>query len=179
MTRRLLPVLALLLALALGVAACGSDDEESGGGSAETPEALPQGGVDDVRVQGAEDLSAKPAIKLPDRLPPAALEQADLVVGKGRPARKGDQLSVQYVGLSWSTAEQFDASWDRGGKPFDFELGGGDVIPGWDEGVAGMRAGGRRVLVVPPDKGYGAQGQPPTIAPNETLVFVIDLKTVK
>ncbi len=176
---RLFALFVLLFALALGGVACGSDDEESGGGSDEAPASLPQGGVDDVRVQGADDLTAKPAVKIPDRLPPAELEQADLVVGKGRAARKGDQLSVQYVGLAWSTAEQFDASWDSGAKPFDLELGAGNVIPGWDEGVAGMRVGGRRVLVVPPDKGYGAQGQPPSIGPNETLVFVIDLKSAK
>jgi peptidylprolyl isomerase len=82
---------------------------------------------------------------------------------------------MQYVGVSWSTGEQFDASWDRGGQPFQFPLGGGQVIAGWDDGIPGMKVGGRRILVIPPDKGYGAAGAGPDIAPNETLVFVVDL----
>ena len=82
---------------------------------------------------------------------------------------------MQYVGASWSTGQQFDASWD-GGEPFTFELGAGGVIPGWDEGLVGMRKGGRRLLVIPAAKGYGPQGQPPDIGPNETLIFVVDLE---
>ena len=82
---------------------------------------------------------------------------------------------MQYVGISWSTGKQFDASWDRGAQPFQFPLGQGQVISGWDEGIPGMKVGGRRILVIPPDQGYGAAGAPPDIAPNETLVFVVDL----
>ena len=85
-------------------------------------------------------------------------------------------MSVQYVGVSYSTGEQFDASWDRG-EPFQFQLGAQMVIAGWDQGVVGMREGGRRMLVIPPDLGYGATGQG-SIAPNETLIFVIDLEKV-
>jgi peptidylprolyl isomerase len=85
---------------------------------------------------------------------------------------------VQYVGVSHSNGEQFDASWDRGGEPFTFTLGSGQVIPGWDEGVQGMKVGGRRKLVIPPDLAYGETGQPP-IGPNETLIFVIDLEDVQ
>ncbi|MDP9294380.1 MAG: FKBP-type peptidyl-prolyl cis-trans isomerase, partial [Actinomycetota bacterium] len=81
---------------------------------------------------------------------------------------------VQYVGVSFSTGEQFDASWDAG-QPFSFPLGTGQVIPGWDKGVAGMRVGGRRKLTIPPDQAYGTAGSPPSIGPNETLVFVIDM----
>jgi peptidylprolyl isomerase len=87
-------------------------------------------------------------------------------------------VSVQYVGVNFSNGQQFDASWDSG-QPFEFPLGGGSVIPGWDQGVEGMKVGGRRELIIPPDLGYGAQGQPPDIPPNETLVFVIDLLDVK
>jgi peptidylprolyl isomerase len=85
---------------------------------------------------------------------------------------------VKYTGVSWSTGKQFDSNWDPGRKPFGFRLGAGMVIPGWDQGLINMRVGGRRELVIPPSLAYGAQGQPPVIAPNETLVFVIDLKKV-
>jgi peptidylprolyl isomerase len=81
---------------------------------------------------------------------------------------------VQYVGVSWSTGREFDASWDRGGRPFSFPVGAGRVIAGWDQGVTGMRAGGRRLLVIPPDLGYGDRGAGDVIAPGETLVFVVD-----
>ena len=83
-------------------------------------------------------------------------------------------MTVQYVGVTFSTGEQFDASWDSG-QPFSFQLGGGQVIPGWDRGLKGMRKGGRRELTIPPTLAYGAQGSPPAIGPNETLVFVVDL----
>ena len=88
----------------------------------------------------------------------------------------GDSASVQYVGVSWSTGREFDASWDRGAQPFSFPVGAGRVIAGWDRGVVGMRAGGRRLLVIPPDLAYGAQSPDPSIAPNETLIFVVDLE---
>ena len=87
------------------------------------------------------------------------------------------QRPVQYVGVAQSTGKQFDASWDRG-QAFDFPLGQGEVIPGWDEGIVGMKVGGRRQLTIPPDQAYGAQGAPPDIGPNETLVFVVDLKKI-
>ena len=83
------------------------------------------------------------------------------------------------MGVSWSTGQQFDSSWDRGKQPFKFKLGAGMVIPGWDQGLVGMRQGGRRELVIPPNLAYGPQGQPPSIGPNETLIFVIDLQKVK
>ena len=100
-------------------------------------------------------------------------------MGKGPAAKAGDTVDVQYVGVSQSTGKQFDASWDRGSEPFSFPLGQGQVIPGWDEGLVGMKVGGRRELIIPPDMGYGAQGAPPDIAPNETLVFVVDMKAIK
>ena len=85
---------------------------------------------------------------------------------------------MQYVGDSWSTGETFDASWDRGAEPLEFPLGAGQVIPGWDQGIQGMKEGGRRLIVIPPDLAYGPQGSPPVIGPNETLVFVVDLEKV-
>ena len=109
----------------------------------------------------------------PSGKPPRKLKAEDIVKGKGKAAKPGDALTVQYVGVSFSTGEQFDASWDSG-QPFDFQLGARMVIPGWDRGLVGIRTGGRRQLTIPPDLAYGAQGSPPAIGPNETLVFVID-----
>ena len=119
----------------------------------------------------------KPAVVLPATAP-ATLQVSDLIVGSGATATIGSHVTVQYVGVSFTTKQQFDASWDRG-QPFDFVLGKGDVIPGWEQGIGGMKVGGRRQLVIPPDLGYGAQGQPPAIAPNDTLVFVVDLVNVR
>ena len=116
----------------------------------------------------------KPDVTIPDGLPPSTLEVEDLTVGDGKEAVPGSNVSVQYVGVSYSTRRQFDASWDRG-RPFSFRLGAGQVIRGWDEGVAGMRVGGRRRLVIPPDLAYGSRGAGGAIGPNETLVFVVDL----
>jgi peptidylprolyl isomerase len=123
------------------------------------------------------DLSSKPTVEIPAGPPPAELVIEDLVVGDGKEATKGSRPSMQYVGHSWSTGKQFDASWDRG-QPFAFELGVGQVIGGWDQGVQGMKVGGRRRLTIPPHLGYGARGAGGAIGPNETLVFVVDLLNV-
>ena len=121
--------------------------------------------------------ATKPKVEVPSGDPPKTLEKKDLKVGSGDEALAGQTVTVHYVGVSFSTKKQFDASWD-GGDPFTFPLGAGRVIPGWDQGVPGMKVGGRRQLVIPPDLAYGAQGYPPDIAPNETLVFVVDLVSV-
>lgn len=109
--------------------------------------------------------------------PPTELEAIDLVVGDGSEAVAGRAVSVHYVGVSWSTGKQFDASWDRN-ESFDFGLGAGQVIPGWDQGVQGMKVGGRRELRIPAHLGYGSRGAGGVIAPNETLIFVVDLLAV-
>ncbi len=119
----------------------------------------------------------KPIITVPDTAAPAELVIDDLVVGEGTEAVKGANVIVHYVGVAWSTGQQFDASWDRN-DPFDFRLGGGQVIAGWDEGVAGMRIGGRRQLTIPPHKGYGGRGAGGLIKGGETLIFVVDLLNV-
>ena len=124
------------------------------------------------------DTSVKPEIEVPDEPAPAQLASEDIVEGDGATAAAGDQLTVQYVGVDYETGEQFDASWDTG-QPFEFMLGAGNVIPGWDEGIEGMKVGGRRELTIPPDLAYGPQGQPPAIGPNATLVFVVDLLEVR
>lgn len=116
----------------------------------------------------------KPEITIPQEAPPTTLVLEDLEVGDGAEATAGLPVEVHYVGVSWSTGQQFDASWDRN-DTFGFRLGAGQVISGWDEGVAGMRLGGRRRITIPPEKGYGAGGAGGVIGPNETLVFVVDL----
>jgi peptidylprolyl isomerase len=110
----------------------------------------------------------------PGEAPPAELVIEDLEVGDGAEAASGQTVVVHYVGHGWSTRQQFDSSWDRG-DTFDFKLGAGQVIPGWDQGVAGMKVGGRRRLVIPPNLAYGRSGAGGVIGPNETLVFVVDL----
>ena len=113
----------------------------------------------------------------PGETPPAELELEDLVEGEGAEATSGHDVEVHYVGVAWSTRKQFDASWDRG-ETFRFGLGAGQVIRGWDEGVAGMKVGGRRKITIPPRLGYGAAGAGGVIKGGETLVFVVDLLDV-
>lgn len=116
----------------------------------------------------------KPVITIPDTDPPTELQIEDLELGNGAEAVSGKMVKVHYAGVAWSTRKEFDASWNRG-QPFSFGLGKGQVIRGWDEGVRGMREGGRRKLTIPPDMGYGARGAGGVIKGNETLVFVVDL----
>src|SRR5882672_5536409 len=122
--------------------------------------------------------SEKPDVSVPDGPPSYELELEDLTVGEGEEATPGRIVEVHYVGVSWQTGNQFDASWDRG-DTFKFGLGKGQVIAGWDQGVAGMKVGGRRRITIPPTLGYGKRGAPPVIKPDETLVFVVDLVAVR
>ena len=116
----------------------------------------------------------RPEIDKPEGDVPFELGIEDIVVGDGAEATKGTKVSVHYVGVAFSTGEEFDASWNRG-QPFEFKLGKGQVIPGWDAGVEGMKVGGRRKLVIPPHLGYGDRGAGRAIKPGETLIFVVDL----
>jgi peptidylprolyl isomerase len=121
----------------------------------------------------------RPQVDVPSDQPPSyQLEIEDLVEGDGDEARPGQVVEVHYVGVSWSTGREFDASWNRG-DTFKFGLGKGQVIQGWDQGVAGMKVGGRRRITIPPHLGYGKRGAGGVIAPDETLVFVVDLVGVR
>jgi peptidylprolyl isomerase len=175
--RRLLPCLLLLLLFA--PAACGGDDDDSGEPAAKpTAEKTSEEPSPSAQREALKDTSTKPVIPKPSGSPPRRLEKQDIVKGKGPAAKPGDTVTVQYVGVTFSTGDEFDASWDRG-QPFPVPLGAGQVIEGWDKGLVGIRKGGRRMLTIPPELAYGAEGYPPTIAPNETLVFVIDALDIK
>ncbi|SDT30081.1 FKBP-type peptidyl-prolyl cis-trans isomerase [Microlunatus soli] len=123
-------------------------------------------------------MTEKPEVDFPDGPPPADLQVTDLTVGDGAEATKGSTVSVHYVGVAYSTGDEFDASYNRG-TPLEFPLGAGYVISGWDQGVAGMKVGGRRQLVIPPHLGYGDRGAGGAIKGGETLIFVVDLVDVK
>ncbi len=187
--RSLLSARRLACALLTVVALVGSSGCGGGNEAADRPEPSPTQPTqpaqpevvrtESLRSLGVgKDTAEKPEFRPPSGSPPRNLQVYDVVPGEGAEATAGRPLSMQYVGKSFSTGGEFDASWDRG-EPFAFTLGAGEVIPGWDLGIEGMRAGGRRILVIPPQLGYGAQGSPPSIAPNETLVFVVDLKRVR
>jgi peptidylprolyl isomerase len=158
-------MLVISLCAALALAGCGGsgDSSSSSSTSAETTTSVKR---------------TKPKVVVPKGAAPKKLVSKELIKGTGAVAKPGDEVTVQYVGVDYKTGKQFDASWDRG-EPFTFTLGAGQVIPGWDKGVAGMKVGGRRELVIPPGLAYGSAGAPPAIAPNATLVFVIDLLGVK
>ncbi len=160
---------AAMAAMSLGVVACGDPVEE-------VDDELP------VPELAEADLDAKPPIApllVEDRGdPPDQLYAEDLAAGDGDTAIPGRILTVHFVGGLWSTGAEFDATWDRG-QPYTFPLGEGRVIPGWDQGLVGMREGGRRILIVPPDLGYGDRGAAAAIGPGETLVFVVDLLAVE
>ena len=173
-------ILRILSVAAVGILllGCGNDGGESAATDSSTeiptsieivPTPTPAGDVDNA------DLSVKPLVTIPPSSPPTELLIEDLVVGSGSPVGVGDFLIMDYVGVSYLTGLQFDASWDRG-SPFPFELGAGRVIQGWDQGIVGMSVGGRRSLTIPPELAYGENGSGSgSIGPNETLVFVVDL----
>ena len=126
---------------------------------------------------GTSAAQTKPVVAAKTGTPPTSLVSTDLVLGTGAVAAEGKTVSVQYVGVRFVDGKQFDASWDRG-QPFSFQLGAGRVIKGWDQGVAGMKVGGRRELVIPPALAYGNSGAGAEIKPGDTLVFVVDLLSV-
>lgn len=160
-------MLSLCLALAIAVAGCGGGSDSSS---------------DSTKSSSAEssltDTSKKPDVTVPTGISPEKFAYKDIVEGTGAAAKPGDKVTVQYVGVGFDSEKEFDSSWSRN-EPFSFTLGGGEVIKGWDQGVEGMKVGGRRELVIPGELAYGAAGSPPKIGPNETLIFVIDLLEVE
>jgi peptidylprolyl isomerase len=172
MSRRPL-ALTLTAALALAAAGCGSSDDNSSSTDSSAP-------AEQTSTQAAPATAKprpKPKVKVPGGQPPKKLVVKDLIPGTGAAAKAGDPITVNYIGVDFNGGKPFDNSYDRG-QPFPFQLGGGQVIPGWDRGLVGMKVGGRRQLTIPPNLAYGPQGQPPTIKPNETLVFVVDLLSI-
>ena len=132
------------------------------------------------RADEEDDVSelTRPDVTVPEGLAPTELVIEDQVVGDGAEAIAGSQIKAHYIGVAHSTRKQFDASWDRG-SPLEFRLGTGRVIKGWDDGIAGMRVGGRRRLTIPPHLAYGDRVAGAVIKPGETLVFVVDLVSVR
>ena len=189
----MIPVRPRLIAIALVAAAllasgCGDDD----GGSATTATTETQATTPTTPTAPAEpeaprarkvepsageaDIDSKPKVPRGKGDPPEELVVQDLIVGDGKRARSGDTVSVRYVGVLFENGKEFDSSWKNGGRQtFQFPLGGGQVIPGWDEGILGMREGGRRKLIIPSELAYGAQGFPPDIPANAALIFDVDL----
>ena len=123
------------------------------------------------------DTFEKPVVEVTSNAPPNELLIEDVLIGDGLECSAGQLISVDYVGVSWSNSAEFDSSWSRN-EVFTFQLGVGQVIEGWDEGCVGMKVGGRRKLVIPPDKAYGSQGAGGIIGPDETLIFVVDLRSI-
>ena len=166
---------ALLAGTAIAVTGCGGSEPTK---TADIPAApAPAAPPAPKASTNLKDTKSKPVVPRQKGKPPKELIVKDIVIGKGRAAKKGDKLSMQYVGVLFNGGEQFDASWDNG-SPFDFVLGQGKVIKGWDQGLLGIKPGGRRELIIPPKLAYGAQGQPPTIPGNAALVFIVDALSV-
>jgi peptidylprolyl isomerase len=169
-------VLLLTLAtVAVGVAACGGSSTAPGIVTA------PSGGDTATTVATTPTpppaIAKKPVVTVPKGPPPKQLVTKDLVVGTGKTAAAGQTVTVNYVGVLYDTGKEFDSSWSRN-QPFTTPLTEGSVIPGWVQGIPGMKVGGRRELIIPPALAYGTKGSPPTIPPNSTLVFVVDLLSV-
>ena len=163
---------------ALVIAGCGGPGgaEESPPTVADQPPEAAQTEEAPPEVTGA--LAEKPKVAKQSGPPPKEIVKKDLIKGKGQAAKSGDALTIQYLGVFYDSGKELDGSWDSG-EPIQFTLGSGEVIPGWDEGIVGMRVGGRRQLTIPPKKAYGEEGDPPDIPPNATLVFVVDLIDIR
>ena len=179
--RSLASILALCIALA--VAGCGGDDSTTESTEATQTTATESSEAAESTTSPAKKSKpaakkTKPKVSVPGGPPPKKLEIEDLEEGTGAAAEAGNTVTVQYVGVGYQSGKEFDTSWGRP-KPFIFQLGVGKVIPGWDQGIEGMKVGGRRELVIPPELAYGETGIPPSIGPNETLIFVVDLLAVE
>ncbi len=168
-------VLPALAVAAAGLAGCGSSSKATG------IELVPAQGATEAPVvttpKPAAAISKKPVVTVPTGPAPTHLVTKDLVTGTGQTAKAGQTVTVNYVGVLYKTGKEFDSSWSRN-QPFTTALTNGSVIPGWVQGIPGMKVGGRRELIIPASLAYGKQGSPPTIPPNSPLVFVVDLISV-
>jgi FKBP-type peptidyl-prolyl cis-trans isomerase len=168
--------MSLTLALCAGATACGSSSKAPG------VEQAPSAGATQAQIattpKPPPQLATKPKVTVPSGPAPTKLVTKDLINGTGATASAGKTVTVNYVGVLYKTGKEFDSSWKRN-QPFTTSLAQGSVISGWVQGLAGMKVGGRRELIIPPSLGYGKAGSPPTIPPNSTLVFVVDLLSVQ
>jgi len=193
MRNRLLLLIVPVLAAGLVLSGCGSSQsaaDKAAEQATEQEKNPPTISDPEVPVPKAEkvepgpgegDINTKPKIPAQEGQPPSELIAQDVIVGTGAEARSGDKVSVQYVGVLFDGGKEFDTSWTsdtKAGSPFEFTLGSGQVIQGWDQGVVGMKEGGRRRLLIPADLAYGEAGSPPSIPANAALVFDVDLKKV-
>jgi peptidylprolyl isomerase len=187
--KRYIPLFLAALAISVIVSGCGNDDSQANkyaqiaAKQEKNPPKIEDPKEPTVKVStatpgaGEGDIAKKPVIPKQTGAAPKDLIAEDIIAGKGTAAKDGDQVAVQYVGVLRDTGKEFDSSWKRN-QPFNLQLGAGQVIKGWDKGLVGMKEGGRRRLTIPSELAYGAAGQPPTIPPNSTLVFDVDMKTV-
>ena len=180
MTRLRTWTLVALTASGLGLAACSSSSSSATTTTSTTSVPAPTttaapgtiGTIADPSAPGT--IGTEPTITVPPGAPPVQLESKDLIIGTGPAIKAGDKATVQYVGVAYSSKKVFDSSWSRN-QPFQFTVGAGAVIPGWDHGVVGMQVGGRRELILPPSEAYGASSPGSGIAANDTLIFIVDL----
>lgn len=179
-------ILALCAALAIAVAGCGGGSDsstessastEASGSSTKSGESSEESS-ESVPKASPNEKKTKPTVTVPKGVSPENFAIKEIEEGTGPEAKAGDKVTVQYVGVGYDSEEEFDSSWSRN-EPFSFNLGAGEVIKGWDQGVDGMKVGGRRELLIPGNLAYGAAGSPPSIGPNETLIFMIDLLAVE
>jgi FKBP-type peptidyl-prolyl cis-trans isomerase len=185
MSRRTVSRALLAVAISVSLAACGESDDESGS-PASSSAAAPSAQACETVPPTAEpaeglstDLARKPAPPATDAAPPCGLVVSDVVVGTGAEAVDGSTAAVKYVGAFYETGEEFDSSWSRSpDETIEVPLGAGAVVPGFEQGIVGMKVGGRRMITIPSDLGYGPQGRPPVIPGDATLVFVMDLVEV-
>jgi peptidylprolyl isomerase len=170
-------LLIIAACLALAIAGCGGGSSSTSSSTTTPPSSTSEeGGGGNSSLENGS--FAKPEVTVPKGPPPKKLVEKEIRKGNGATAKAGDEITVQYVGVGYESGEQFDASWDRN-EPFPFTLGSNSVIPGWEKGIVGMKVGGRRELIIPPELAYGSAGSPPVIGPNETLIFVVDLLEAK
>lgn len=175
-----LPTLIVAFLAVLVVAGCGGDDDSTTESTETTTaaESPSTGGSSSGGGSNSGGEKTKPKVTVPKGAPPKQLQINDIETGNGAEAKSGDQVTVHYLGVGYDSGEEFDSSWSRS-QPFAFGLGAGMVIPGWEQGIEGMKVGGRRELTIPPNLAYGSAGSPPVIGPNETLIFVVDLLAVE